>query len=327
MDLSSTYLGFKLKNPIIVASSSLTGDLQGVKRMADAGAGAVVLKSLFEEQIHKEYVQDMEQHITGSWHYEARDYVKKMGMELGPREYLQLIEDAKKSVDIPVIASLNCVSSPWWKDYARQIELAGADALELNISYFPFDVKKTAREVESLYYQILEKVHQTVELPIAVKVGPYFTSFANVAYELCSRGAAALVLFNRFYQFDIDPEKMKMTGGNPLSTAQEMSLTLRWIGLLTERVNCDLAATTGIHDAAGVIKQILAGAHAVQICSVLYQKKTSYISEIADGVSSWMKKKGFESLDQARGTLSYQKQEKPELYQRLQYIKALVGIE
>jgi dihydroorotate dehydrogenase (fumarate) len=326
-DLSTEYMGLKLKNPLIVASCSLSKQLDGIHRVADSGAGAVVLKSLFEEQIQKEMVEDIEQYIGPSWHYEAYDYVNKMGMELGPREYLKLIEEAKKSVSIPVIASLNCISTGWWKDYAKQIGSAGADALEMNIAFLPDDIKKTSEEIEQIYYKVLEKVKGTIDIPIAVKIGPYFTSMTQFAYELGKRGASALVLFNRFYQFDIDIENMKVIGANYLSTSSEMNLPLRWIALLFGQVNCDLSATTGVHNGQSVIKLILAGAQSVQLCSVLYKQGVEYVSTILDEIALWLDEHNIKSIADIRGKLSRQESAKPELYERLQYIKALVGIE
>jgi dihydroorotate dehydrogenase (fumarate) len=326
-DLSTEYLGLKLKNPLIVASCSLSKNLDGIQRIEEGGAGAVVLKSLFEEQIQKEMVEDIEQFIGPSWHSEAFDYVNKMGMELGPREYLKLIEGAKKSIRIPIIASLNCVSTGWWKDYAKQIESAGADALEMNVALLPHDVKKSSTDIENLYYKVVEKVRETIGIPVAVKIGPFFTSLTQFANELAKRGAMALVLFNRFYQFDIDIEHREVIGANYLSTAGEMSLPLRWISLLYGEIECGLSATTGIHNTEGVMKLIFAGAQAVQLCSVLYKKGVEYVGTILKEAEGWLDKHGIKNLDEIRGTLSRSASENPELYERIQYIKALVGIE
>jgi dihydroorotate dehydrogenase (fumarate) len=326
-DLTTKYMGLELSNPLLVASCSLSKNIDGVKRIAESGAGGVVLKSLFEEQIQKEMVEDVEQYRGPSWHTEAFDYVNKMGMELGPREYLALIEEAKKAVSLPVIASLNCVSGGWWKDYAKQIESAGADAIELNIAYIPADVHRESGEIEKTYFSVLEKVKATLNIPIAVKLGPFFTSMAHFAYELCRNGASALVLFNRFYQFDIDLEKMAVSGANPLSSAQEMYLPLKWIALLYGRVNCDLAATTGVHNSESIVKMIAAGAQTIQLCSILYKKDVAYVQVLLKEFEKWLEEHDIGSLEEIRGKLSQQKSEKPELYERLQYIKALVGIE
>ena len=326
-DLSTTYMGLSLKNPLLVASCSLTRNVDGVKKLADHGAGAVVLKSLFEEQVASEVSEDLESHMGPSWYQEAYDYVNRMGMEYGPRENLQLIEQAKKAVDIPVIASLNCVSDRWWKDYARQVESAGADGLELNVSYLASSLKRTAAEVEQLHYRILDRVKSSLSIPVAVKLGPFFAAFGAFAHELVKRGADALVLFNRFYQFDIDIQRGQVVAGNPLSSSSEMSLSLRWVALLSGRLSCDLSATTGVHTAEDAVKQVLAGASTVQLCSALYQNGPGHLGTVLEGLQKWADSRNLESLDQARGSLSQEESENPELYERLQYIKALVGIE
>lgn len=325
-DLSTHYMGLSLPNPMMVASCSLVNNLEGVLRCAQAGAGAIVLKSLFEEQIQAES-EELKQDIWLPGHPEAFEYVSKMGMALGPREYLQLIKEAKEAVSVPIIASLNCISPKWWADYARQIEAAGADGLELNISVMPSDPSRNSQEVESIYFRILEEVKARVDIPIAVKIGSHFASMARMATELCRRGASALVLFNRFYQLDIDIENLKLSPGYKFSSPQEMSLPLRWIALLAGQVNCDLAASTGIHDGAGVVKQLLAGATTVQVCSTLYLNGAEQIGRMLKELEAWMKKHNFDSLDQFRGMLSQMESDNPELYERLQYIKALVGIE
>lgn len=326
MDLSTQYMGLQLANPVIVASCSLVNSVEGVKRCADAGAGAVVLKSLFEEQVDTE-TEDLEQYLWLSGHAEAFEYVRKMGMALGPREYLTLVDEAKRAVSIPVIASLNCISPKWWVDYAKQVAAAGADALELNISVMPSDPSYTSEETERIYYRILEGVKGHISLPIAVKLGPYFTSLARVADELSRRGASALVLFNRFYRLDIHHDKLELATGYPFSTPDEMSLPLRWIGLLAGRINCDLAASTGVHDGDGVVKLLLVGATAVQICSTLYLNGLGRIGSMLEQVEAWMKAHRVSSLVEIRGKLSQMQSDRPALYERLQYIKALVGME
>jgi dihydroorotate dehydrogenase (fumarate) len=326
IDLSTTYMGLKLKNPIVVASSSLGKSVEGVTNCEKAGAGAVVLKSLFEEQIWAE-IKNTGQYSGALWHSEAIDYIENMGVALGPREYLELIEEAKSTVSIPVIASLNCVSPEIWVDYTKRIVNAGADAVELNISLMPSDPKRTAGDIEQLYYKIIENVRGSIDVPIAVKVGPYFTSIAHVARELFRRGASALVLFNRFYQLDIDIDKMELAPGYRFSSPYDINVPLRWISLLAGRIEIDLAASTGIHDSAGVIKQLLAGAAIVQLCSTLYLNGLDRIGEVLDGLKSWMEHNGFDSIEQFRGKMSQSESDNPELYERLQYAKALVGIE
>jgi dihydroorotate dehydrogenase (fumarate) len=325
-DLSTKYMGLELKNPIIVASCSLTKTLDGVRKCADEGAGAVVLKSLFEEQIDFD-VKDVESNLLPYWRQDALDYVRGMGMALGPREYLNLVEQAKNSVSIPVIASLNCITPKWWIEYAKQIVNAGADALELNVSVMPSDPKRTGHEIENIYFTILEEVDRYIDIPIAIKIGPYFTSMARMADELSKKGASALVLFNRFYQPNIDIEKFELTPGYNFSSPEDMGLSLRWIALLAERVNCDLAASTGIHDGAGVIKQLLAGATVTQMCSALYLNGLKHIGSVLNEVETWMNKHNFKTIDDFRGRMSQMKSKQPELYERIQYIKVLVGTE
>ena len=325
-DLAASYMGLKIRNPLIVASCSLVNSVEGVQRCADAGAGAVVLKSLFEEQIEAE-TKEIERHVWLAGHAEAYDYVRRIGIETGAQDYLNLVEAAKKSVSIPVIASLNCITPQWWTDYAKRIEAAGADALELNISILPSDPRHTSHDIEDLYYKILEGVENSVKIPVAVKIGPYFTSIAAIAKELCNRGASALVLFNRFYQLDINVDKLSLVPGYRFSAPEEISLSLRWISLLAGRINCDLAATTGVHDASGVVKQLLAGASAVQLCSTLYMHGIGHLATMISNLEHWMDTHHFESIEQFRGKLSQQESDRPELYERLQYIKALVGVE
>jgi len=325
-DLSTEYMGLSLRNPLIVASSSLTKSVDGVTKCADAGAGAVVLKSLFEEQIAAQ-AEDTKEHLWLYGHTEAFEYVSKMAMPLGPRDYLKLIEEAKNAVSIPIIASLNCITPRWWTDYAKQVEAVGADGLELNISVMPSDPARTGMEIEKIYVDIVNSLEGVIGIPIAVKIGPYFTSVGRMAAEFSAGGVAALVLFNRFYQIDIDIDKMEITPGIRFSSPDEISLPLRWIALLAGNVDCDLAASTGVHDGAGFVKQLLAGAAAVQVCSALYEHGVEHIGKILEDTATWMQRHGFEKVGDFRGKLSRQVTERPELYERLQYIKLFTGIE
>ena len=325
VDLSTKYMGLNLHNPVVVSSCSLTNSVEGVCRCADAGAGAVVLKSLFEEQIRVE-TQDLEKYLWFSGHPQALDYVRNMSMELGPREYINLVRESKSAVSIPVMASLNCVSAEWWADYAIQLEAVGADALELNIAIMPSDPERSSDEIERLYFRVLEEVKKRIDIPIAVKIDPYFTGMARVADEFSKRGASALVLFNRLYQLDINIDKLELAPGYRFSSPEEMSTSLRWIALLAGRVRCDLAASTGVHDGTGVIKHLLAGASVAQICSTLYLNGLEQINRILGYLENWMKEHNFDSVDQMRGKMSQMQSDRPELYDRLQYVKALVGI-
>jgi dihydroorotate dehydrogenase (fumarate) len=319
-------MGLPLRNPLIVASSSLTKSADGVRKCDDAGAGAVVLKSLFEEQIAVK-AKDMEENLWLYGHTEAFEYVSKMAMPLGPRDYLDLIEKAKAAASIPVIASLNCITPRWWTDFAKQIEAAGADGLELNISVMPSDPERTSAEIEEIYIDIVESLKDEIGIPIAVKIGPYFTSVARMAAEFSERGVSALVLFNRFYQIDIDIETVEIAPGLRFSSPDEISLPLRWIALLAGSVKCDLAASTGVHDGAGFVKQLLAGATAVQVCSALYERGTEHIGRILRDLETWMQDHNLHRVADFRGRLSRKVTERPELYERLQYIKLFVGIE
>jgi len=326
-NLTTKYMGMGLPSPIVVASSNMTKNSDNIKKLEEFGAGAIVLKSLFEEQVQKEMIDDIGKHMGPSWHTETYEYVQKMGIELGPREHLKLIEDAKKTVKIPIIASLNAISLNIWKKYSKQLENSGADAIEANISFISKNLYEDPENIEDRYFEIVETIKNSVSIPISVKIGPYFSSLGSFARELCSKGSDALVLFNRFYQFDIDIEQLKIKGGNSLSSSEETNLPLRWIALLSNRIDCDLASTTGIHSKEDIIKHILAGANVVQVCSVLYKKGKDYLKTLNEELNNWLDTKGYNKLDEIRGKLSFEKSKTPEVYERLQYIKAIVGIE
>lgn len=322
-DLSVTYLGKKLPSPIIVSSSSLSGSVDGVKKCAASGAGAVVLKSLFEEQIEAE-MQQAEAAETD--HPEADAYFHEMGKHLGPADYLKLIEDAKKAVSIPVFASLNCVSDTWWARYAQQLAASGADGIELNLSRMPRTAEEESAVVENRLADIVSKVNRETSLPLAVKIGPYYTALPRMAAKLKKAGASALVLFNRFYQLDIDVDKAVLVPGYQFSSPAEIHLSLRWISILSGQVECELSASTGVHDGKGIVKQLLAGAQTVQVCSALYQKGINHISVMMKEVEDWMKNHSYYRIEDFRGKLSQGSSENPEAYERLQYVRALTGI-
>jgi len=326
INLSATYMGINLKNPIIVSSCSLSHSAEGVKRLADAGAGAVVLKSLFEEQILAD-TQKLESSAEMVSHPEEIDYLRQMGMIHKSDEYLEMIEKAKEAVDIPVIASINCVSNSAWTDYAKYIEAVGADGLELNIALMPKRLDEDPQNIEEKIFRIVEIVKHNINIPIAVKLGPYFTSIPRVASRIRKSGASALVLFNRFYQPDIDIKTFEFQSKNRYSSPGEMSNTLRWIAILYKKIGCSLVANTGIHDGEAVIKQILAGAAAVQICSTLYINGLGQIENMLSDLQEWMRKNEYSSLDEFRGLISQKNALQPEYFERQQYIRALVGIE
>jgi dihydroorotate dehydrogenase (fumarate) len=326
VDLSTSYMGLTIRNPLIVAASSLTGSAAKVKRCEDAGAGAVVLKSLFEEQIEAQTSQ-MEEEAWPYAHSEAYDYVRQMGLRLSQAEYLKMIAEAKASVSIPVIASLNCVSPTAWTRFAGKIAEAGADALELNIALLASDFDRSAEEIQSAHVKIVQAIRAQVALPIAVKLGPYFTSLPQTALALRRAGASALVLFNRFYQLDFDIERLALTPGYHLSSPDEIYLPLRWIAILSSQVGCELAASTGVHDGAGVIKQLLAGARAVQLCSTLFLKGIERIKIMLEELAAWMDRHGYRNIEEFRGKMCQEASGNPALYERLQYIKVFVGLE
>jgi len=327
VDLSTTYMGLSLRNPLIVGSSGLVKTVEGVQKAADAGAGAVVLKSLFEEQLQAQ-TDEIDRDMMASAHTEALEYVRaEIGMSYGVGEYTQLIRQCKRSVSIPVIASINCVSPRWWTQYAEQIAAAGPDALELNISRMPVDPSGAANSIEEIFYSIVEDVTRRIELPVAVKIGPYFTSLANFAAGLIKRGASALVLFNRFYRPDIDVDSMQAITASPFSTPEEISISLRWIALLAGRLPCDFASSTGVHDHIGLIKQLLAGASAVQACSTFYIHGFQQIETMLKGLEDWMEAKGLNRLEEIPIQMQPNLTSQPELFERLQYIKLFGGIE
>jgi len=324
-DLSTRYLGLRLKNPVIIASSTLVQNLQGVREAEAAGAGAVVIRSLFEEVIREKEAKSGEVY---SGHPEEYEYImSELNLEYGANYYLELIQNIKSQLNIPIIASINCTTPKLWINYAKRIEAAGADALELNLSLMPIDPGKSSLDIEQEFLSIIKAARDNIKLPLAVKLGPYITSLSRFANQICGSGVRSLVLFNRFYQFDIDVDKKEITGANWYSSPAEMSLSLRWISVLYKHINCELCATTGIHDSTGVIKQILAGATTVQLASTIYLNGFSVVNTILRDLSDWMDTQNYKNLDDFRGKLSLSQQKEPEQYERLQYIKALTGIE
>lgn len=321
MDLSTTYMGLKLKNPVVVSSSKLTGTIENIKACAKAGAGAIVLKSLFEEQIVAKAESKLKRNEMYFWYPEASDYVVKLSKGSGVKEYLKLIADAKAAIDIPVIASVNCVSPVEWPAFAAQMQEAGADAIELNIAIFPFDKSISSQQIEDMYVEILKAVKKEVSIPVSVKMGRYFTNIHAMADRLAREGADALVLFNRFYNPDVDIASMKVVTDNVFSSPDEKSIPMRWIALLSaDGIGCDLAASTGIHYSIGVVKQLLAGATVTQICTTLYQNGIPYIKDIVEGLEDWMRKHHYKSIDEFRGLVN-KNAENTAAFERMQYMR------
>lgn len=324
-DLSTTYLGLQLKNPIIVGSCGLTNSVEKIKELADNNAGAVVLKSLFEEQILAELSQNIEAYNTD--YPDAFDYVREYTRDNVVSEYLALVREAKKQAGIPIIASINCVSSEEWVSFAKSVEQEGADALEINISLLPSDLQKTSKDYENVYFEVLDKVAELVSIPISLKMSRYSSSLANLIARLSWTGkVAGFVLFNRYYRPDFDIENLKVHSASVFSTPEEISTTLRFVALLSERVDKDFAASTGVHDSDGVVKQLLAGANAVQVVSALYKNGAPYIAELLKGLEEWMERKSFTSINEFRGKLAYKDEDDSSLL-RIQYMKYFAGIE
>lgn len=326
-DLSTTYMGLKFKNPIIVGSSGLTRSLDNLLVIEDKGAGGIVLKSLFEEQIKLEIRKVFSLEDMQSAYTEADDYIRNYSRQQTISEYINLITNAKARLSIPVTASINCVSADEWPAFARDIESAGADALELNVFVLPADIDKPGAEYEKLYFDIIEKVKAEIKIPIALKISYHFSGMAELLKRLSWMKVESLVLFNRFYNPDIDIDKFVVKPGNLYSTPEEISTSLRWIAILADRVQADLCASTGVHDGDGVVKQLLAGAKAVQVCSTLYKKGFDQIPLLVEGLRHWMDKNSFHKVDDFRGKLSHKKAENPAVYQRVQFMKHFAGIE
>lgn len=335
MDLTTQYLGLELKNPIIGGSSGLTSSVQKVKDLEAKGAGAVVLKSIFEEEVALEYADFIKAANKGGGHSQYFDYDGKKNpieyynyvlREKNLSKYIALVEESKKAVSIPVLASINCYfHSAEWMSYAKNIEDAGVDALELNMFFPPTDLSRTRDEKEDVYFRITEEITKKLTVPVALKISPYFTDLGRMIQELSNTGIGALVLFNRFFSPDIDINKMKVTPAFIFSAPSDLALSLKWVSIMAEKVNCDLAASTGIHDGDGVIKQLLAGANVVQVASCLYKNGPGYIAQLLDRLENWMATKGFNKLSDFRGKLSQAQSADPSVYERVQFMRYYGG--
>ena len=324
-NLKTRYMGIELDNPLVVSSSGITGRVSAIARCAGAGAGAVVLKSMFEEVIvgQSDELNDL---LTdaASEHPEIYDYVRAdIGMRLGPLSYLDFVEKVRKKVSLPVIASINCTSPHLWVPYARRIESAGADGLELNISHFPGSSRENSAAIEKQYAEIVREVTSAISIPVSVKMGFYFTSLANVMEDMVAAGAKALVLFNRYHAIDVDLDSKTLVPAIKFSSPGEFTLPLRWVGFAAQQLNCDVAASTGVHDVETILKMLMVGADAVQICSVLYRNGPEHIEELLAGLSSWLDENGYDSIDDIRGLALKNSESEQSLLSRVQYIKAL----
>jgi dihydroorotate dehydrogenase (fumarate) len=328
MDLTSTYLGLNLKNPIVPSASPLSKDIGKIKEMEDAGAAAVVLHSLFEEQITHDSLELFYHTVPHQESYaEATSYFPDtQGFTIGPDAYLEHIRKAKEAVQIPVIASLNGVTPGGWTEYAKKMEEAGADALELNVYMIAANINKSSEEIENTYVDILKLVKSAIKIPVTMKLSPYFSSMAGFAKKLDDAGTNGLLLFNRFYQPDIDLETLEVTPNVLFSNPQSMRLPLRWIAILYGRVKADLAATSGIHSAEDIIKMIMVGAKITQIYAALHQYGIGHIRNLLRDVKTWMIDHEYESLDQMRGSMSHRAVANPAAFERANYMRVLSSI-
>lgn len=325
-NLKTKYLGLELKNPVIVGSSGLTDSVEGIKELAENGAGAVVLKSLFEEEILVEMEANISKMNTQNFIYPETVEFYEDEYEKGLTDkYIDLIKDAKAAVDIPIIASINCVTAREWTYFPKQLQEAGADAIELNVFVLPSDFNRSAEENEKIYFDIIEEVKKQVTIPVVLKISYYFSNLGTMIQRLSETGIEGLVLFNRFYSPDFDLDKLEITSGSVLSTPSDITISLRWIGIMAERVKCDLAASTGVHDGNGAIKQILAGANAVQVVSSVYKHGAKHIGTILNDLNNWMDKKGYASIDAMRGKMSQAQSQNPAAFERVQFMKYFRG--
>jgi dihydroorotate dehydrogenase (fumarate) len=327
MDLNTRYLGLNLRSPLVPSASPLSDDIGAVKKMEDSGAGAVVLHSLFEEQLTREQ-ESLQHHLafgTESFPEALSFFPMPQEFQSGPDEYLNHIRKAKESVRIPIIASLNGSSIGGWIEHGRKIQQAGADALELNVYSIPTDLDRGCAEIEQVYLDILQAVKAVVSIPVALKMTPFFSNVANMAKRLDDAGANGLVLFNRFYQPDIDLETLEVRPNVNLSTPQALRLPMRWIAILYGKIKADLAATSGIHTALDVIKMLMVGADVTMLCSVLLQKGIGHIRHIETELCEWMEEHDYQDLRQMQGSMSQKYCSDPAAFERAQYMKAIIS--
>jgi len=324
-DLSTKYLGMKLKNPLVVSASPLCKEIDNLKRMEDAGAAAIVLHSLFEEQIQIES-NELDRFLweSSSVSAEANDYYPDLGnYNIGPDGYLEHIRKAKKAVKVPVIASLNGVSKGGWVRYAKDMEQAGADALELNVYFLPTDPKLTALDVENMYVELVQAVKSTVKIPVAVKIGAFFSAMANMGVKLDKAGADGLVMFNRFYQPDFDLETLDVVPDLVLSRSNELKLRLHWTAILFGKIKADMAITGGVHVAEDVVKSMMAGAKVAMTTSALLEQGVGYLKVLNTNLKEWLEKHEYESIEQMQGSMSQKNVAHPAAFERANYMKVL----
>jgi len=321
-NLSTTYMGLKLKNPLIVGSSGLTDSLPEIAEFEARGAAAVVIKSLFEEEIIAETHDNLNKmNASGFIYPETMEYFDFDRIEDPVADYLKFLKDAKGSVSIPVFASINCVTANGWTDFAKRIEDTGVDALELNVFSLPSDFNRTAHENEQVYFDIINKVTSVTKLPVALKIGYYNASLGNFIKRLSETPVKGIVLFNRFYNPDFDVNNLQFAPSSVFSTPAEISTSLRWIAIMSGRVQCDLSASTGVHDGFGMVKQLLAGANSVQVCSAIYRNGKEHVTYMIKQLEQWMDSNGYATIDEFRGKMSQSKTYNPAAFERVQFMK------
>jgi dihydroorotate dehydrogenase (fumarate) len=327
VDLTTRYMGLTLKHPIVPSASPLTKTLDGIRKLEDAGAAAITMYSLFEEQIDLEALALHHFLEQGSYSYaeSLTSLPEPAHFNAGPEGYLDLIQQAKRAVNVPVIGSLNGATPGGWVNYASKIEQAGADALELNVYFLPTQPQMDCNEVERLYLAILKEVKANVHIPVAMKLSPYFSSMPNMAYRLDEAGADALVLFNRFYQPDLDLDELTVAPNLVLSNSLEMRLPMRWVAILYSHVKASLALTTGVHTVEDALKAVAAGADIANVCSVLLHDGPAKITELVSGMEQWLSEHEYESVSQLKGSLSQRSVADPGAFERANYMKALTN--
>jgi dihydroorotate dehydrogenase (fumarate) len=321
-NLTTRFFGLELKSPVIIGSSGLTASVEKIKSFEENGAGAVVLKSIFEEEIYNEYQFELKKQNIAFHNQEYFDYFDYEIKNDRVKKYLELISESKKAgVSIPIVASINCTSGSEWVFFAQKLEMAGADALELNLFVLPSDFERSADQIRQYYFHVVNKVLAEVTIPVSIKISPYFSDLALMIKDLSETKLSGITLFNRFYNVDIDIESRELVPSNILSHPFEYLQSLRWIGIMSGKVQCDLAASTGIQDHQTAIKMIMAGASAVQVVSGVYKHGYEFVKEMVTGISTWMDSNGYNSIDELIGAANSQKINNPAMYERVQFMK------
>lgn len=326
-NISTKYMGLELKSPIIVGSCGLSDSIENLMKIEAAGAGAVVLKSVFEEQINFALPQSRGFVSKYTHSYPDSDnYVRAFDKDHNMDTYISFLKEAKSKLSIPIIASVNCISASEWIEFSKRIEEAGADALELNIFVLPSDPDRYPEENEDVYFDVANEVKRAVKIPISLKISPYFSSLAHTIKKLSWTGVSGIVLFNRFYNPDINIDNQEFIFASPYSNPEDLYVPLKWVAILSDAVDCDIAASTGIHDGAAVIKQLLAGAKVVQVVSTLYKNGIPYIAEMQKDLETWMEKNKYEKIEDFRGKLSFRRSENVASWERIQFMQKFYGM-